>query len=296
MRSYVLRQETCTSRMTRSGRLRFVALAATVLSSPTVVHAASLGENMDAAVVTDTSMDQVQPGRIDRAFALLHDWNVVVGAAALMLPEYEGSDKFKVMPFPLVSASFGERVFLDPTGLRLDLYQDGGLRVGLKGGYDIGRQEGDSDYLKGLGDIDAGGILGGVVSYESGPFKVYAEVDKTIGGSDGLTGTLGAAASHRYEQFIFSADVSATMADDKYMAAYYGVNAIQSGRSGLAEYDAKGGLKRTDLKVSVTYMVNENWSVTGAAGAGLLMGDAKDSPIVKDDIQPFAMLGLAYRF
>jgi len=26
------------------------------------------------------------------------------------------------------------------------------------------------------------------------------------------------------------------------------------------------------------------------------MGDAKDSPIVKDDVQPFAMLGVAYRF
>jgi outer membrane scaffolding protein for murein synthesis (MipA/OmpV family) len=26
------------------------------------------------------------------------------------------------------------------------------------------------------------------------------------------------------------------------------------------------------------------------------MGDAKDSPVVKDDVQPFGMLGVAYRF
>jgi len=43
-------------------------------------------------------------------------------------------------------------------------------------------------------------------------------------------------------------------------------------------------------------MMTETWSVTGAAGAGFLLGDAKDSPIVKDDIQPFAMLGVGYRF
>ena len=89
---------------------------------------------------------------------------------------------------------------------------------------------------------------------------------------------------------------SATFADNNYMDAYFGVNASQSARSGLPEYEAKAGLKRVDLKASVTYMFNENWLVTGAAGAGLLMGDAKDSPIVKDDIQPFAMLGLSYRF
>jgi outer membrane scaffolding protein for murein synthesis (MipA/OmpV family) len=80
------------------------------------------------------------------------------------------------------------------------------------------------------------------------------------------------------------------------MESYFGITSAQSVRSGLAEYDAQAGIKRVDVKASVTYMMTENWLVTGAAGAGFLMGDAKDSPIVRNDVQPFGMIGLTYRF
>ncbi len=43
-------------------------------------------------------------------------------------------------------------------------------------------------------------------------------------------------------------------------------------------------------------MMTENWSVTGMGGAGFLIGDAKDSPLTKKDIQPFAMIGMSYTF
>ncbi len=276
--------------------MRIITLAAAALFTPITAKGADLDAGLGDTSTPAATSEQTQLDRIDRAFAVLHEWNVVVGAAAIVLPEYEGSDKFRVAPFPLFSASYGDWVHLDTRGLTVDLYESNGFRFGVKGGYELGRQEDDSDYLAGLGDIDAGGVVGGVASYETGPFRIYAEIDKTLGGSDGLTGTLGAVASHRYDRFIFSADAFATFADNNYMDAYFGVNAGQSARSGLPEYEAKAGLKRVDLKASVTYMFNENWLVTGAAGAGLLMGDAKDSPIVQDDIQPYAMLGLSYRF
>ncbi|TGT94240.1 MipA/OmpV family protein, partial [bacterium M00.F.Ca.ET.163.01.1.1] len=130
--------------------------------------------------------------------------------------------KFDVKPFPLFSARFGERVSVDITGVTVDLLEYDGFKIGVKGGYELGRKEDDSDYLKGLGDVDPGGVIGGIVSYGYGPFEIYGKLDKTIGGSDGLTGTVGAKASYRYERFIFSADVSGTWADDKHMEAYFG--------------------------------------------------------------------------
>ncbi|MBV5266041.1 MipA/OmpV family protein [Pinisolibacter sp. B13] len=277
-------------------RVKIVALAAAALFAPAAARGADIGLGFDNASTPAATSDQAQPSRIDRAFSVFHEWKVVVGAAAFVLPEYEGSDKFRVLPFPIVSASYGDWAHLDTSGLTVDVYKDGGFRIGVKAGYEFGRKESDSNYLRGLGDVGAGGIVGGIVSYETGPFKIYAELDKTFGGSDGLTGKLGASASYRYDRFLFSADAFATLADDKYMEAYFGVNANQSARSGLPEYTAKAGLKRVDLKGSVTYLVTENWSVTGAAGAGLLMGDARNSPIVRDKIQPFARIGAAYRF
>jgi outer membrane scaffolding protein for murein synthesis (MipA/OmpV family) len=274
------------------GAVQTIALASGIGLLPVASLAADI-ENGDVAVVPAQEFDS---GRYGDFRDTLHDWKLTVGAGAIYMPEYEGSDKFEINPLPIISAEFGDRVSVDITGVTVDLYEANGFRAGLKAGYDLGRKEDDSDYLRGLGDIDAGGVIGGIISYEVGPFQAYAELDKTIGGSDGLTGTVGAKASYRYERFIFSADVSGTWADDKHMESYFGVSSAQSASSGLAQYDAQAGFKRVDVKGSITYMMTEKWFVTGAAGAGFLMGDAKSSPIVKDNIQPFAMLGVSYRF
>lgn len=274
------------------GTVQTIVLASALGLLPVATLAADL-ESGDVAIAPPQEFDS---GRYGDFRDSLHDWKVTVGAGAIYMPEYEGSDKFNINPFPIISAEFGDRVSVDITGVTVDLYESNGFRAGVKGGYDLGRKENDSDYLRGLGDIDAGGVIGGIISYEVGPFQAYAELDKTISGSDGLTGTVGAKASYRYERFIFSADVSGTWADDKHMVSYFGVNSAQSASSGLAQYDAQAGFKRVDVKGSITYMMTQNWLVTGAAGAGFLIGDAKNSPIVKDDVQPFAMLGVSYRF
>jgi outer membrane scaffolding protein for murein synthesis (MipA/OmpV family) len=268
------------------------AIAAALMLFPIAAH----GADLEAADTEFAPPQEIDTRRYGDFRDTLADWHVTIGAGAIYMPEYEGSDKFDVKPFPMFSARFGERVLVETTGVTIDLIKWEGFKIAARGGYELGRKEDDSDYLRGLGDIDAGGVVGGIVSYEAGPFEVYASLNKTIGGSDGLLGTFGARASHRYDSFIFTADVSGTWADDKYMEAYFGVTSAQSLSSGLAQYDAGAGVKRVDAKLAVTYMLTDNWLVTGAVGAGLLMGDAKDSPIVKDDVQPFGMIGIAYKF
>jgi outer membrane scaffolding protein for murein synthesis (MipA/OmpV family) len=43
------------------------------------------------------------------------DWSVSVGAMAFAYPRYPGSDEHRVVPFPLVNASFRDRVYLGPS-------------------------------------------------------------------------------------------------------------------------------------------------------------------------------------
>jgi outer membrane scaffolding protein for murein synthesis (MipA/OmpV family) len=221
----------------------------------------------------------------------------MVGAGAIYAPKFEGSDEFELVPIPMVSATFG-RLTVDPGGLSVDVLNSNGFKFLVKGGYDMGggRDEDDSDHLKGLGDIDAGAVIGAQLSYELGPVELYASVDKTIGGSDGLLGEVGANVSHHYDRFILSAGASATIADDNHMESYFGVTAAQSARSGLRQYEASAGLKRFDIEASVTYMATENWVIRGQAGVGFLTGDAKDSPIVQNDVQPSTMLIVGYKF
>lgn len=258
-------------------------------------RAADLYESEAAAIPPSENFDK---GRFGGIRQKLSDWNVMVGAGAIYAPKFEGSDEFEIVPIPMISATFGDRVTVDPGGLSIDVLAAKGFKLTAKGGYELGggRDEDDSSHLKGLGDIDAGAVVGTKLSYEWGPMELYASIDKTIGGSDGLLGQVGANVSHNYDRFILSAGASATFADDNHMESYFGVTAAQSARSGLRQYEASAGLKRFDIEASVTYMATEHWVIRGQAGVGFLAGDAKDSPIVQNDVQPSAMLMVGYKF
>lgn len=268
----------------------------------TLTLAASIASQVSAADFDGRSAFAAAPkerfdnGRFGGVRQKLSDWDVVVGAGAVYAPKFEGSDEFKVSPFPMISATFGDRVSIGEGGLTVDVLESNGLALSIRGGYDMGRKEDDSDHLKGLGDVDGGGVVGAQLSYTIGPAEIYTSIDKTIGGSDGLVGTFGAKISHQYDRFIFAAGASATVADGNHMESYFGVTKTQSARSGLREYQAGAGLKRFDVEASVTYMATENWLIRGQAGVGFLTGDAADSPIVQADIQPAAMLMVGYKF
>ncbi|WP_341487236.1 MipA/OmpV family protein [Pararhizobium sp. A13] len=281
------------SHFSRPRRVAIAAGLAVVACPLTQARAADPYEGEEAAIPATANFDK---GRFGGIRQKLSDWDVMVGAGAIYAPKFEGSDEFELVPIPMISATFGDRVTIDPGGLTVDVLKSNGFKFLVKGGYGGGRDEDDSDHLRGLGDIDAGAVVGAQLSYELGPVEFYASVDKTIGGSDGLVGELGANVSHHYDRFILSAGASATIADDNHMESYFGVTAAQSARSGLRQYEASAGLKRFDVEASVTYMATENWVVRGQAGVGFLTGDAKDSPIVQNDVQPSAMLIVGYKF
>ncbi len=243
-----------------------------------------------------STQESVVEKRYDGIRGKLHEWDVTMGGGAMLAPKFEGSDEFEVLPVPFISANFGERVHLDPRGLLIDAYQTHGVVFSIKGGFELGRSEDDSDHLRGLGDVDAGAVIGGVIAYKTGPLEFTAALDKTIGGSDGLTGTFGAKASHMYGRFLLSAGASATWADNNHMDAYFSVNGAQSARSGFDQFDAEAGFKRVDIEASVGYLLTENWVVQAQVGVGFLLGDAADSPIVQEEVQPSVLLGRGYKF
>jgi outer membrane protein len=282
----------------------FKSKLAQALILPAIAQMAILGLSpqahaADAVAIEDSETPSVQNFDEERMGGVrqkLHDWDVVIGPVVIYSPAFEGAKDMKIRPFPMFSATIGGIVSVDPRGVSVRAYETKGFTLDLKGGYELGRAEDDDDHLEGLGDVDVGGVIGATLGYQIGPAEIYASIDKTIGGSNGLTGTLGAKVSHRYERFLFSAGVSATAADDNHMETYFGVTPKQSTRSGLDAYEANAGIKRFDVEASVTYMVNENWLVRGQLGVGFLTGDAADSPIVQRKVQPNAMFLVGYKF
>lgn len=224
-------------------------------------------------------------------------WKVVVGAGGIIQPEFEGADSYSVIPVPLVSITYGDWVEIDPEGLSATIAEANGLAVDLLVGYELGRSEDDDERLRGLGDIDFGVTAGTRLRYEIEPLSLFATVKKTVNGSEGLVGEIGAEVTMPLlEQLIVGLTASATVADDNYMDAYFSVTPKQSAASGLSAYDAEAGLKSAALSVSATYLLDKNWFVRGEAELGLLLSDAADSPVVERDLQPTGSLFVGYRF
>ena len=275
-----------------AGRASLAAMASLFSThSGTVLAADAIAVNSDDFIAPP------EPSRFGRIEQKLADWHVVLGGGAIIAPKYEGSDEFEVMPVPFVSATFRDTVTIDPTGANIALYEQGPFAFSARLGYEMGRKEDDSDHLRGLGDVDMGATVGAKAAVKFGPAEIFAQLDKTIGGSEGLLGTVGIEVSQPLSQSLMvGAGASVVFADENYMQAYFGVTPEQAARSGLARYDAGAGLKRADFSISATYMLNQNWMVRGQAGVGILVGDAADSPIVVDKVQPSGMLLVGYRF
>lgn len=261
------------------------AFAADVLSrEPTTIEAPNVAAQPD-------------PSRFGRVVERLGEWQVMVGGGALIEPVYEGSDEFEVTPIPFISATFGDWLEVDPTGAAATVYQTDVIRLDGLLGYETGRSEDDADELRGLGDVDFGVSVGALAALQVGPAEFFISGKKTIEGSEGFIAEAGAEVEYAVsQQFILGVKGSATFADENHMQAYFGIDAAQSARSGYAEFEPDAGIKRLDVAATATLAFTENWFARGEAGVGFLVGDAADSPVVKDDIQPNGLLLVGYRF
>ncbi|MCG8490042.1 MAG: MipA/OmpV family protein [Sneathiellales bacterium] len=241
------------------------------------------------------------------------DWEINLGLGAFVSPAYEGSDETEVMPFPLVDITWKERVFLNPgDGLGVHLYNKNDLTVSASIGYEMGRQEDDSNALKGLGDIDDAASANFSVEYDLGPVSPYLDVSKHLGGTDGTLVEIGIQSRVPFASLMgktpgqfengspkglmFHMGLSTTWADDNYMKDYFGINNRQAASSGYSRYSAGAGFKSADLEFGARYPFSENWAINAQIGYSRLLEDAADSPIVKEEDQFSGGIFLSYSF
>lgn len=242
------------------------------------------------------------------------DWDIRIGLGARYDAKYEGSDEMETRVLPLIDITWKDLVFLNPrNGLGVRLYDDHGLTVSAGIGYVFGRDESDSRDLRGMGDIDDAAAVNLKMKYAVGPVAPYVGISRHLGDIDGtlvevgvggivplalMTGGMNSPGMGEggLKGPALQLGVSATWADGDYMEGYFGVNPVQSAASGYARYDAESGFKSVDFVFGVIYPIAENWVVNARGGYSRLLGDAADSPIVRDDGRFSGGLFLSYRF
>lgn len=188
----------------------------------------------------------------------------------------------------------------------LERLQLGGVSVGGNESYGLGfagsirivsaRNADDFDELSGLDDIDTSLEVGGGVEFTTPNYEMFAKLRYGVIGHESFVAEIGTDVFYRpTDQLTFEAGPRILFGDDDYAQTYFGISAAEAGESGLAAYDADGGLIGAGAQAKATYAINDDWEVVGTLKYEQLRNDAADSPITQLDEQVSGSIVLTRR-
>ena len=225
----------------------------------------------------------------------LRNWAIEIGFIGSVSPDYEGSNDYEFGAGPLISITWKDLIWFKGKSLGANFLKRGGWTAGPLITKSSGRDEDDNDKLNGLNDVDSSFEVGGFAKYRKKPFRFKLEIRQDAGsGHEGALIEAGAGIGFPFDKPWFVAMAQTTWASDNYMESFFGVSTKESGRSGLKKFDADSGIKDIGIKLTSGIKFRENWKISLSLQYMRLLGDAADSPIVDDEYQFQAGLGIVY--
>lgn len=231
---------------------------------------------------------------------------VAIGAG--IAPKYEGSDKFRVIPFAIGDIHlYGTELELRGTNARLDVVGGGAFAAGPAFNVRLDRKSSAGTDRGSFGRIPVAAEAGGFVRYRLGgnavgegaidlSGQILADVSSVYKGVVG-TATVSYAAVRTLKYFV-TADVSTTIGDAKYQRRYFGVTPEVAARTGLAAYDPGAGVRDVTVGATGGLQLTRRIGVIGRVAYARLVDKSGDSPIARDKSRDQLLTGVAvsYRF
>ena len=243
---------------------------------------------------------------------------VTIGAGAAMIPDYEGSDDYRLIPAAAVRGRVsGISFFTRGTFLYVDVIARGDSNIQFDAGPILGFRlnrtgKVKDDAVDALPELDKavelGGFVGMTVHGLTNPYDALSfrlDVVKDVAGAHGSTIVSPAIdfGTPLSRTFYVGASLSADWVGDDYADYYYSIDADDALASGLNPFEADGGFKGWKAGLlanqSLTGDLTDGLSLFATGSYGRLSGDFKRSPIVDDRgsaSQWLGALGLAYTF
>jgi MipA family protein len=271
-----------------------------------LINTAGLGAVMLAgilgggALAADLSVKDQASGAV-RGSAYI----VTIGGYIIAEPEFIGSKRYGASFSPIFDVrkeGSKEWISLPNDAFSFAIFETANFRMGAAGNYVRSRDTSDDrKTLTGLREIDASYQVGGFVEYYPMPnLRTRAEVLQNFGGNEGVVANLSADLLWKpVSRGVFNIGPRLQFASDDYVSTYFSINAAESAASGLTVHNAKGGLDMVGVGAGYRYQWTKEWSTRVYAEYGRLVGDAGDSPLVKDrgsEDQLQTGVGIAYTF
>jgi len=213
-------------------------------------------------------------------------WIVDLGTGIQATPKYPGASDVSLLPIPLLN------VYREGDPMPVEA-PDEGWGIGFLGrssSFVIGpsmRFQGkrrEEDVGAAVGDVGLTVELGGFAQlYAARNFRLRVEGRKGLGGHEGWIGDVSADyVLTNGEDYVFTIGPRLRIADGNFHDAYFGVTPAVATATGLPAFDPGGGIWAVGASAGLTYRLSDHWGVYGFAGYNRLVGDAADSPIVRD--------------
>lgn len=206
------------------------------------------------------------------------------GVGVAYQPHDPTGTRYETRPIPYLDLSWGRVNLSSDEGLSWDALKANGWSAGPFVNYVEGRTANGA--LHGLRDVSDMGEAGGFIEYSpTDAWRVFAEVGRTFGGSNGQGGVLGRVGGevdYPLGHGIFGGTtLAAHYANAEQAQTFFGVSGAQSQASGIRAYNASGGFQNLTLTQSVAFPIAPNWSLITSASWIHLVGSAADSTIVR---------------
>ena len=224
---------------------------------------------------------------LEKAQPMPAGWWLTVKGNVLVSPDFPGAKNYGFIAFPtfsLRSPGEAERFTAPDDGVSIALTRAEQWSVGLVGRYQTGRYTGDDRALAGIQDAKWAlepGLYGEFWALWD-TLRLRAEIRYGINGYNGLVANLGVDLVQNIGQFTLSGGPRLALAGGEYMDTYFGVTpADAAANKNVTAYNPGAGVKSVGVAAAATYHWNDRWATTVRGGYDLLVGDAADSPIVK---------------
>lgn len=215
------------------------------------------------------------------------------GVAASMDAYRDADDD--VWPIPLVDLRYHRFTFRGISA-GFDLYRSQRLNLSLTAAPEFGGVEAeDGDYFLGLEDRNISAMAGLALNYNFNPktgldFSWKSDV---TGEHDGNVAEMNVTRRMFWGRTIFFPSIGLEYRSDDMMDYYYGVSLAEA-RADRPAYVSDAGL---NFKVGFLYStpISEKMSFQALVNLTRLSDEASDSPLIEDDIDSFAFLGIAWK-
>ena len=244
-------------------------------------------------------------------------WNILVGAGAIAIPSYPGSDEHRIFPFPLAKVSYRDRAYFGPSsggnGMALGAYALRTPSLGLAGevGFLPDRPADRADALAGMEDRSFVATATANLSYNFGPLQGSVSATQGLNDDAGLlaAGQLSFTVPFSKKTIVVTG-IGATLADARQMRWDFGVTGAEAARrqamldggdtrlpadAGVA-YSPDAGLRQVSASLTVIRIVSTHWAVIGIGGLDRLSDEAAASSLVRERMQLTGGLAVGYQF